>query len=268
ALAFLFAGDDRQGPEKKADQESVTYSLRAPLGDPLRLYGNDAETYMKADANGLRVTIPAEREHHDAVGVEAPVRLRGDFEITVDYELFALSDRPPPAGVGLIMELLIDAPTVYSITVSRTRKPGGPQFGANMIVPGPGGKMQFKNHRSIPAKEATGRLRLARTGAKVSFQAADGRGGFRTLQVSGAGTDEVQAVRVQCYTGWTKGSLDLRVANLEIRAGQIPDRSAVRADATPTNAPAPTKPARRVLATALALALVVTVCILVVLGLW
>jgi hypothetical protein len=169
------------------------------------------------------------------------------------------------------MELLIDSPTVYSITVSRTKKPGGPEFGANMLVPGSNGKMQFKNHRSIPAKERTGKLRLVRTGANVSYQAADGGGSFRTITVMNVGTDDIVTVRVQCYTGWTKGSLDIRLANLEIRASQIPDKSAVLAGSAPANPPAPGAPAkapRGALAMTLALGLVVTVSFLVVIGLW
>jgi serine/threonine protein kinase len=270
-LAFLFIGDDRAAHEKNGQMESVTYSLRAPLGDPLRLNGIDAERFMKADAEGLRVVIPVEREHHDALGVESPLLLKGDFEITVEYELFALTEKPPPSGVGVVMELLIDSPTVYSITVSRTKKPGGPEFGANMLVPTPNGKTQFKNHRSIPAKESTGKLRLVRTGANVSYQAADGGGSFRTITVSNVGTDDVVSVRVQCYTGWTKGSLDIRLANLEIRATQIPDKSAVLAGSGPANSLAPGAPAkapRGALAMALVLGLVVTVSFLVVVGLW
>jgi hypothetical protein len=46
---------------------------------------------MKSDAEGLRVVIPVESEHHDALGVESPLLLKGDFEITVGYELFALT---------------------------------------------------------------------------------------------------------------------------------------------------------------------------------
>jgi DNA-directed RNA polymerase subunit RPC12/RpoP len=131
--------------------------------------------------------------------------------------------------------------------------------------------MQFKNHRDIPAKERTGKLRLVRTGANVSFQAADGGGSFRTVTVSNVGTDDVVAVRVQCYTGWTKGSLDIRVANLEIRATQIPDKPAVTPGSAPANPPGPAAPAkapRGALAMALALGLVVTVCFLFVIGLW
>jgi serine/threonine protein kinase len=270
-LAFLLAQDDKEAHEKNGQMESVTYSLKGPLEEPLRLYGIEAEKFMKSDAEGLRVVIPVEREHHDALGVESPLLLRGDFDITIGYELFALTEKPPPSGVGVVMELLIDSPTVYSITVSRTKKPGGPECGANMLVPGPNGKVQFKNHRSIPATQRTGKLRLVRTGANVSYQAADGGGSFRTITVNNVGTDDVLAVRVQCYTGWTKGSLDIRLANLEIRATQIPDKSAVLPGSVPANPPVPGAPAkapRGALAMGLALGLVVTVSFLVVIGLW
>jgi hypothetical protein len=249
----------------------MTYSLKAPLDDSLRPYGNDAEKHLHADAEGLRFTIPIDREHYDAIGIEAPVRLGGDFEVTLTYEVFTLTERPPPAGVGVVLIARLESPTVTEATVSRTRKPRGPQLGANLIGPGPDGKDQFKKSHGIPGKESTGKLRLVRTGTSLHHQAADGGGSFQTILVSDVGADEVKAVRIQCYTGWTKGILDVRVSNLEIQAGQIPDKPTGLSGgvaASPAAPPAPAKALRPGLATVLVLGLGGILSFLVVIGLW
>src|SRR5262245_33504675 len=61
----------------------------------LSLFGPEVESMAKVDAQGLRFSMPAGRRDTNSVGAEAQVRLRGDFEITLDYDLVAVPEPGP-----------------------------------------------------------------------------------------------------------------------------------------------------------------------------
>ncbi len=188
----------------------------------LRLVGPDVEPMVKVDAQGLRFTVPAERPSSFPVGVESKLRLRGDFEITLAYELLAVPDPAPELGAGLAVRVEFDTPNAFQAHFGRTQRPNGPGAGANFTSTGPDGKEIFNGLTYHPVKEAKGLLRLVRTGTQLVYQIADGGGGFQVLATKEFGTADVIAVRAQCTTGWqTKSGVEVRFASLELRADKI-----------------------------------------------
>src|SRR5947209_1349283 len=79
----------------------LDFRLGMPAATGLRLFGADAEAAVKTDAEGLRITLPARRQDVNAVGVELPCRIHGDFEMAVGYELLAVGEPTPEAGAGV-----------------------------------------------------------------------------------------------------------------------------------------------------------------------
>src|SRR5205823_3867 len=111
--AFWLPQAAAQDPAK---QDHVVLDLRTPLGrlPDLSLYGPGVEKMARSDDEGLRFTVPAGRENVDVLGVEWAGRLRGDFDVTVGYELIAAGAPLPRYGAGVTLRLWYDAPDTPS----------------------------------------------------------------------------------------------------------------------------------------------------------
>ena len=74
--------------------------------------GPDAPGRMTYDLEGLRIALPAKRENNAALCVVTRSRIRGDFEITVGYQLLH-TDQPKKGirGVGFEVYLMTDTAT-------------------------------------------------------------------------------------------------------------------------------------------------------------
>src|SRR5262249_12041452 len=150
-------------------------------------------------------------------------------------------DPAPPLGAGVQLVARFDSLTVAGATVTRTNKPEGPLFGANVIRRGADGQEEFKGLLNTPANEAKGQLRLVRTGTTLPYQLAEGMAGFRPSAAVDVATGDVTAVRCQCYTGFKQVPLDDRLSDLALRADRIQRQAA---EALPTPPPVETAVSR------------------------
>ena len=167
---------------------------------------------------GIRFTIPNGRNSNLPLGVESQLRLRGDFEITVAYELLAVPKPAPPLGAGASVWVKFDRANNPRALMGRNQKPEGAGVGANYVSVGPDNKDNYRGLNYRPAKEAKGQLRMVRTGKNVQYQIADGAGPFLVLASKDVGAEDVAAVRVQAITGWlAKVGVDVRFIKLELR---------------------------------------------------
>jgi hypothetical protein len=231
---------------------------------PLVPYGSDAEARIKPDGRGLRITLPADRrDPHQEVGVQLPMRLRGDFEIVLAYELLAIGDPTPEAGAGLQLRVTFDTPTATTAVVSRLRKrlvqdsarlfegvkANGETYGAVRYDRGPDGKEKLDAY-NFRAVATAGRLKLVRVGPEVRFSAADGAGSFHQLRALDFGTADATGVRVFGFTGYRPVSVDIRLTELVIDALPSPGgggRTDPLPDAAPTDVSPPASGGRSVL---------------------
>ena len=82
----------------------------APL-PPLALVGSDAAAVTRPEEGGFRIILPPRRKQTDAVGLTLSGPVRGDFEITVRYQILH-ADRPVDGhGVGFELYAQTDTPT-------------------------------------------------------------------------------------------------------------------------------------------------------------
>src|SRR5262249_49728245 len=84
------------------------------------------------------------KDRDQQVGVEAPLRVGGDFEIDVGYELLGVGEPVPEKGAGLQMMVVFDAPSGLEARLTRLEKPlppGAvmPRRRLQVPVPPPGG---------------------------------------------------------------------------------------------------------------------------------
>jgi hypothetical protein len=270
-----FAGaEDEPAPQDKSRQpailgglaEHLHFTFRSGLENHplLNLFGPDVEELAKVDAQGLRFTLPVQRANHDVVGVESPIRLRGDFELTLEYELLDVPNPAPSRGAGVQLYITFDSRNDARASVTRSQKPAGPVFGANLITRGSDGKDQFSS-LNVAAQDPRGKLRLTRIGNRLTFSVTDGEGQFRSIKTDDVGRDDVATVRAICMTGWEPYALDARLLELDLRAAQMPNKTALQEQPQTPAAVAPRSGGKGWLFLGLLFGLVLTVTLIVVL---
>jgi hypothetical protein len=243
------AGNDPPKGAQEADRAKparghMVFDFRARIDTfpALTLEGPDAEAVARTDAQGLRVTIPADRGDTSPVSVVLGRRLRGDFDIALGYELLAVGDPAPEYGAGVVLRVLFDEPSSLSAILSRSRKPGRETFGAHRVLKGPDGKEKYFNNVEAKATAPRGTLRLARTGSQLRYLVAEEGQDSTTLESVDVGTADVQMVWLRCTTMYKPIALDVRLTNLVIDADEFPD--GVPSSQAPDVAPPPPTPAQ------------------------
>jgi len=232
--AWFAGGAGEQGARKDSFQEYY-HSFKDNPNDrqDLELIGPDAEECVTFEPAGLRITLPAgyagppgfHGERPDT-GVAIPVGVKGDFEITVRFEIL---QEPEPEDAGwpgtrLTLDAGVDRGKNTVTTLSRrVEKTGGPSFLAWMIRwDEDAGKheTQFKGFRT---RTMAGGLRLARTGSVVSYWTAEGpNNAFNRLQEYPFTGEDLQDVRVSASTGkGPNASLVARVTDVRIRGAAL-----------------------------------------------
>src|SRR5262249_46493497 len=111
--------------EKEPARQHLAIDFRAGLDKlpPFEFFGPDASSVTRTDAQGLRINMPAIREDPNPVGLDLPLRIHGNFEVVLGYELLAIDDPPPESGAGVQMRLLFASPPPLAAALTRLRKP-------------------------------------------------------------------------------------------------------------------------------------------------
>src|SRR4051812_10157336 len=89
------------------------------------------EPFATFDGEGLRLKLPADREGSVPAGLDVSVRLHGDFEATLTYELLATPDPTSERGAGVALIARFNVDPALAVSVTRMHKPNGETFGAN-----------------------------------------------------------------------------------------------------------------------------------------
>ncbi|HEY7423475.1 MAG TPA: DUF1583 domain-containing protein, partial [Gemmataceae bacterium] len=182
---------------------------------------DDADKLVKTDAQGLRVTLPAGRADTRPVIVALEKRLRGNFEITLGYELIAIGEPVPRYGAGVTMRLWFDAPTFLSAILSRNQSEWGNVFAAHKIIKDSEGKEKYLDNVVKKTHQSRGKLRLARIGSRLHYLRAEEEQDFRVMHSVEIGTADVHKAQFLCTTTYTPIALDVRLTKLVIDADQL-----------------------------------------------
>ena len=181
---------------------------------------------VRTGPEGLRITMPLGHEgRRDNVGVKSFFGVKGDFEITLRFEIF---HEPDPrdieiSGTGLNLRVDLDGPAGNETTsLGRSVRPeAGSVFFAYQWVPTRKDKAFF---RPFPTKAKKGQLRLIRTGKVLAFYAAEEASEQLVFLCElPFGDTDLKRVCIFGATGGSKTSLDVRVTDFRIRAESFPN---------------------------------------------
>jgi hypothetical protein len=227
---FLFAQADPAAKPMSFQEYHRSLKGDFALGEGVALIGPQAEDCVKFEPTGLRLVLPQGwKGERSNTGINFRVLMKGDFEITVHFEIL---HEPKPAEAGKVQTRFtlgarLDRPGLHVVTISRrVQMVGGTQWLVWMSQrddPAEKRRTQGKGFRSA-AK--TGRLRLARTGSTISYLASDGlQGDFTLLEQYPFGADDVNELHLAGSTGSPQASLDVRLTDLHLRAESLPNQA-------------------------------------------
>ena len=180
---------------------------------------------LKPEPEGLRITVPVNEWRSPRAGVGPNVKVLGNFEITVSFELLQTGDQPKGGGAGPVLQVLKDVNASFPKKAEITRAvhpKHGNVFVANLgpaLEGGPPAAPRF-----FPSDINSGKLRLVRTGSRLSWQISAGQTEFfGEIRQEEFGGEELN-VRLFADPGREKtgtGSVVLRFLDLRIRADAL-----------------------------------------------
>jgi len=226
----------------------------------LELDGPDADECVQFEPGGLRIALPTgHRDKRMGTGLAAKVPIKGDFEVTASFEMLK-EPAPSDAGLGTGIYLWVEAntPDINRATVTRGVWGMRRYYTWLHLSDEETGKPNTEDLKFFPAIAKSGKLRITRAGSAVSFYIAEAPGDdFTLLYRHPFVADDLKAIHIGGSTGGPKASLEGRITELRVRAGNLP-----------ISPKAATNPAadKGWLSRALALGLVVTLA--VALGVW
>ena len=177
---------------------------------------DESEDYVHPEVAGLRITLRKDDPLHPRVTTTTETSIKGDFEITLTYEI--LEAEPPPEGdssfgVGIMLAVNGNA------RIGWFARPG-----KRVVLwdrPGSAGHRVLEDD-TAPLHDRSGRLRLSRTGKTLRFLWSPERAGDKFDVIHQCPyPQEVDVVRLVAETNKLARNLDARFVDLRIRGGPV-----------------------------------------------
>ncbi|MCI0682962.1 MAG: protein kinase [Gemmataceae bacterium] len=209
--------------------------------------GPDADACVRFESDGVRISLPAgyagepgfSGERPDT-GIIVPIGVRGDFEITVHFEIL---QEPAPDHAGIPQtRFSLDAGAdrgrnVVTMLSRRVEKLGGTQFTAWVSRWNEDNGANDRDYQEFPSFSKKAALRMVRKGDAVWYYASDHPDHpdqpFALLRSYPFSADMLEDVRLTASTGNSpEAALDVRVTDVRIRADSLilPDSGATDDD--------------------------------------
>jgi hypothetical protein len=188
--------------------------------ESFRANGPNAAKRLKSETEGLRMTLPAEKDVAlGAAGVATQFKLKGDFEITVAYEILRADPPPEGWGAGFEVFLMTDTVTKEAIAFDRRMRPDGRDvYSCSRNTTNTQGNRDFTRKKDMPAKGKSGQIRITRLGSKTAISVQEEAGkGFRVVYRLDLGPEDLAMLRLAANPGGVATAVDLRVHDLRVR---------------------------------------------------
>jgi hypothetical protein len=196
------------------------------------MMGPDAIRWIKPEAEGLRITIPDDLPVLEHVGVITTFPIKGDFEITVGFDILR-ADKPAEGnGVGFELYLLTSSPKGDGLGFYRMRHvKEGEVYSCTRAWTEDGNRRSSRKFYRASSKSA--RFRLTRRGSEVTHWVAEGdEAEFRELHRTVLGPDDVKTVTLAAFPGKAQVGLDVRIKDFRVRYGGTAVAASPSGDAT------------------------------------
>jgi Protein of unknown function (DUF1583) len=184
-----------------------------PVPVELQRFNIENDSLIKEEPGGLRINLPPSFTHKwGGVGFRTGFSIKGDFDITLAFEI--LHVQVPPKGYGAGVGLFVAKGNGHS-GMSRIVKADGMPI-VSWEVAGKQGK--------INSDDMSGRLRLKRTGTTLFCLWAPGieGGDFQEVHHAEIGDEDIDRVRLVALNGQTNTPVETRLLDLLIRSGSAP----------------------------------------------
>jgi hypothetical protein len=175
---------------------------------------------MTIEKEGLRIKLPKDRKSMMQVGVFTTFPVKGNFEITVAYEILHADQPEEGWGVGPTLYVIADRPDKNTSGIYRLNRPKlGPtiHWDSNFTN---ANKRPDANMARIACDANLFRLRMTRSKQTLSYFWAPGlTDEFRKIGSSEFVADDLRTVALNTTTGAKPYDLDARFLDLRIRSG-------------------------------------------------
>jgi serine/threonine-protein kinase len=224
SAGFLLLALQAAGPVNYGTPPDCYYDFRGrPLPPELTVFGDNR--FLQFEPEGLRITLPKDREDLEGVCIARDFEAVGDFEFTSTFEILHAETPPPSYGVGASLFVRKAPPLKASAAVCRLVRANGQQlvlWDQALEVPERGVKLETASG-GFPCTDTVGRLRLKRTGTTVHCLWAPGTAGedFREIHRCEFGPEPVGRVVVSGGTGRKPCALDVRILDLRLRVAPV-----------------------------------------------
>jgi hypothetical protein len=181
-------------------------------------------TAIRSDGLGLRIVLPPEHGKRPPVGIVCKTGVKGDFEITMEFEAIDVKEPKEGRGAGPTLYLTMVSATQEAATTGWQLKPDGSSVFFAHRASTPHGRSREHHGTTTPTKNRSGKLRFVRTGSILAYLAAEGKSdSFRELAQYEIGKNDVNAVRVAADNGGSPTLVHVRINSLKIVADDLGD---------------------------------------------
>jgi hypothetical protein len=186
--------------------------------------GPGVATALRYDSQGLRIVLPPEHGKKPPVGLVFKTGVKGDFEITMEFEVVDVREPKGSKGGGPSLYLTMASPTQKAATTGWQLRPDGSAvFYAHRAATPIGGRREHRA-KATPAKGRSGKLRFTRTGSTLAYLAAEGKSdSFREIDQFEIGAEDVNTVRVAADNGGSPTLVDVRINSVKVVADALGD---------------------------------------------
>jgi hypothetical protein len=218
-----------------ANEYLHSFKTDQDLPDEFHWHGLNPQECVAFEPEGLRITLPVGHPgKRMGTGIGAATTVRGDFEITMSYEIIKEpNEAEAEFSTGLFLWVDLNMPKLNRGFVSRVARPDK-QFVVWYHLTPEAPAQPVDILRPFPAHDMRGKLRLVRTGTTLYHYAAeDINKEFQLLHQHDFGAADLQAIRWGGQTGGASCSIDGRFFDILIRADALPDLPSVKHVAVP-----------------------------------
>jgi hypothetical protein len=179
-------------------------------------------TAIGHDKQGLRIVLPPEHGKKPPVGLVFKTGVKGNFEVTMEFEVVAVKEPKEGRGAGPSLYLTTVSPTQKAATTGWQLKPDGSSvFFAHHASTPPGGQREHEG-KQTPAKGRSGKLRFVRTGSTLAYLVSEGKSdSFREIDQVEIGNEDVSMVRIAADNGGSPTQVDVRINSVRVVADEL-----------------------------------------------
>lgn len=220
-IALLFAIATTEAGDMEGSETFQQTFAGEKSGEPmLSLSSGDAAKYGKPTPEGYLFLLPKSNAAIPGAGLISQFRVRGDFQITVAYELVEIET--PTAGYGSGATLFVVTASGDGAAVSRCDRPNeGPTFTTDRSL-GLGTGRDKHEAMSSPTRAKAGKLQLIREGTTLRYLAAEGDGKIEELRREAFVAGDLTTVFLLADPGMATAALAVRFTEFSVTADELP----------------------------------------------